>query len=110
MNRRHFLACAGALTLGAWPARGQERAIRFADMHSHAGVGRRIDNMRALMAENGMLIVARAVACWALLERDAPYALPPASTGTKRKPGELNRWEASPCARTLGPRSPFWGF
>ena len=61
MNRRHFLACAGALTLGAWPARGQERAIRFADMHSHAGVGRRIDNMRALMAENGMLIVARAI-------------------------------------------------
>jgi hypothetical protein len=23
MNRRHFLACAGALTLAAWPARGQ---------------------------------------------------------------------------------------
>jgi membrane dipeptidase len=61
MNRRRFLACAGALTLAAWPARGQERALKFADMHSHAGVGRRIDNMRALMAENGMLIVARAI-------------------------------------------------
>jgi len=61
MNRRHFLACAGALTLAAWPARGQERTLKFADMHSHAGVGRRIDNMRALMAENGMLIVARAI-------------------------------------------------
>ncbi len=35
---------------------------RFADMHSHAGVGRRIDNMRALMSDNGMLIIARCIA------------------------------------------------
>ncbi len=62
MKRRHFLACAGALALAPWPARAQERTLRFADMHSHAGVGRRIDNMRALMADNGMLIIARAIA------------------------------------------------
>jgi membrane dipeptidase len=62
MKRRHLLACAGALTLVPWWARGQERALKFADMHSHAGVGRGLDNMRALMADNGILIVARAIA------------------------------------------------
>lgn len=62
MNRRRFLA--GAALLGLVPslARAQERGLRFADMHSHAGVGRRLDTMRALMADNGMLIVARTIA------------------------------------------------
>jgi membrane dipeptidase len=62
MNRRHFLACAGALALAPLYARSEERALKFADMHSHAGVGRRLDNMRAVMTDNGMLIVARTIA------------------------------------------------
>ena len=62
MNRRRFLTYAGALALAPSFAQAQERALKFADMHSHAGVGRRIDNMRALMTDNGMLIIARAIA------------------------------------------------
>ncbi|MEO7727039.1 MAG: membrane dipeptidase [Burkholderiales bacterium] len=62
MNRRRFLASAVAAALAPWPAYGQDRLLRFADMHSHAGVGRRIDNMRALMSDNGILIVARCIA------------------------------------------------
>ncbi len=61
MNRRRFLASAGALALMPTFARAQDRALKYADMHSHAGVGRRIDNMRALMVENGLLIIARAI-------------------------------------------------
>lgn len=61
MNRRRFLA--GAVLLALSPlGRAQERVLRFADMHSHAGVGRRLDTMRTLMADNGMLIVARTIA------------------------------------------------
>ena len=86
MNRRQFLACAGALTLGSWPARGQERTLKFADMHSHAGVGRRIDNMRALMAENGMLIVARAIST----DRPVTHKLKGRTTVAREaQPGEL---------------------
>jgi membrane dipeptidase len=62
MNRRNFLACASALAFAPLSSRAQDRALKFADMHSHAGVGRRIDNMRAMMADNGMLIVARNIA------------------------------------------------
>ena len=61
MNRRHFLAFAGALACAPRFALAQERPLKFADMHSHAGVGRRIDNLRALLADNGVLIVARAI-------------------------------------------------
>ena len=61
-NRRRFLAWAGALSLAPRLASAQQRPLKFADMHSHAGVGRRLDNLRALMADNGLLIVARAIA------------------------------------------------
>ncbi len=62
MNRRRFIAAASLFALAPLAGRAQERALRFADMHSHAGVGRRLDTMRALMADNGMLIVARTIA------------------------------------------------
>ena len=61
MNRRRFLAAAGSLMVAPRAALGQQRPLTFADMHSHAGVGRRIDTMRDLMADNGLLIVARAI-------------------------------------------------
>ena len=61
MNRRRFLAGAGALTIAPWLGHAEERVPKFADMHSHAGVGRRIDNLRALLADSGVLIVARAI-------------------------------------------------
>jgi membrane dipeptidase len=61
MNRRRFLACVGPLMYAPWAALAQQRPPGFADMHSHAGVGRRIDTMRDVMADNGLLIVARAI-------------------------------------------------
>lgn len=62
MNRRRFLVSAGALALIPSFARAQDRPLKYADMHTHAGVGKRIDTLRTLMADNGMLILARTIA------------------------------------------------
>ena len=61
MTRRAFLMLAGAFALAPLGAFAQGRALRFADMHSHAGILRRIDNLRTAMEENGMLLVARKI-------------------------------------------------
>src|SRR5947209_8086430 len=62
MNRRRFLAASAALPLGrALTAYGQQRPLRFADMHSHIGMLQSVDNLRGALAKNGMLIVARKI-------------------------------------------------
>jgi membrane dipeptidase len=62
MDRRRFMAAAGALGLAPFAARAQTRPLRCADMHSHvlmlgkdAGKG----NIREEMQKGGMLLVAR---------------------------------------------------
>jgi membrane dipeptidase len=62
MDRRSFMAAAGALGLAPFAARAQARPLRYADMHSHvlmlgkdAGKG----NIREEMLKGGMLLVAR---------------------------------------------------
>jgi len=60
MKRREFLQVAGAAAiaaaLGPRPVRAQP-SLRFADMHAHLGI-KRGENMRSVMAANGMLLVA----------------------------------------------------
>jgi len=86
MNRRHFLACAGALAFAPLSSRAEDPVLKFADMHSHAGVGRRLDNMRGLMADNGLLIVARAIAT----DRPVTQTIKGRITVTREaRPGEL---------------------
>jgi len=58
MDRRHFIGAACALGLLPWAARAQARPLRYADMHTHVGLGKR-DSIREGMAKNGMLLVVR---------------------------------------------------
>jgi membrane dipeptidase len=58
MDRRNFIGAAGALALLPRTLRAQARPLRYADMHSHIGLGNR-DSIREAMAKGGMLLVAR---------------------------------------------------
>ncbi len=58
MDRRHFIAAAGALALAPRGLRAQARPLRYADMHTHIGLGNR-DVIREGMAKGGMLLIAR---------------------------------------------------
>jgi membrane dipeptidase len=84
MNRRQFIASAGAIAAAAWltPAGAQARSLRFADMHSHIGM-RAAARIRDAMSTNGMLVVARKIVA------DAPVirALPGKGYRMVREPG-----------------------
>src|SRR5258706_8774458 len=86
MTRRGFLALAGAFACAPLGAFAQTRVLRFADMHSHAGILRRIDSMRAAMEENGMLIVARKIVADGPVIRAFKGRL---SAAREAQPGEL---------------------
>lgn len=58
MDRRHFILAAGALGLSPRTLLAQGRPLRYADMHTHVGLGRR-DSVREEMMKGGMLLVAR---------------------------------------------------
>jgi len=52
------MLAAGSLGLLPWAARAQARPLRYADMHSHVGLGNR-DGIREGMLKGGMLLIAR---------------------------------------------------
>jgi membrane dipeptidase len=60
MNRREFVAAAGALGLYPYCSYGEARAPRFADMHAHLGFRYQL-GYRAQMERGGLLLVAEAV-------------------------------------------------
>lgn len=88
MDRRHFMAAAGAVVATGCvrAARAQARSPRFADMHSHIGM-RTAARIREAMSANGMLVIARKIVA------DAPVirALPGQGYRMVREPnpGEL---------------------
>lgn len=58
MHRRQFIVAASALGLVPRTLLAQGRPLRYADMHSHVGLGNR-DGIREGMMKGGMLLIAR---------------------------------------------------
>jgi membrane dipeptidase len=86
LTRRRFLTFAGALALAPMAARAQTRPLVYADMHSHAGILRRIDNLRAAMEANGMLVIARPIVADSPVTRNLRGRL---TAVREAQPGEL---------------------
>ena len=87
MDRRAFLAAAGALGLHSISSRGQGLAPRFADMHSHLGF--KLEwGLRAQMEKGGMLLAAEKITPDTLLIQRLSNKL---GITRQAKPGELRR-------------------
>ena len=93
MNRRRFLASAAAVAtataLAPWAARAQARPLRFADMHSHAGILRNSTLTRGIMAKNGMLLLARKIVADAPVTRNTGKGI---AVYREAKPGEFAKY------------------
>ena len=65
MRRRAFIASAGVfagcVALRPFVAGAQNRALVYADMHSHIGILGGRANIREAMTTNGMLVVSRKI-------------------------------------------------
>lgn len=85
-TRRRFLAFAAA-AIAAPAVRAQARVMRYADMHSHAGLKQGY-SLRAAMERNGLLVIAEKVIPDGLLTRLMGNRL---GSFREAAPGELRR-------------------